>query len=98
LQQPDYVVFECITEMESLRMAQSNIDSRVHAIGWAGLFNGFKGKEDPSIDYTELLPFPNQAHNPKCKLSDVTKAIINEAIRKKDLPLISLTSLALLLN
>ena len=79
-------------------MAQLNIESRVHAIGCAGLFNGFKGKEDPSIDYTELLPFPNQAHNPRCKLSDVTKAIINDAIKRKELPMIALTNLALLLN
>lgn len=85
--------------MESIYMEKANAEARIHAIGWAGLFNGFKGKDDPAINFTELLPFPDKANNTnRSKLSEKTKQIIKEAIRKRELPTATLTSLAMLLD
>lgn len=80
-------------------MDKANTEAKVHAIGWAGLFNGFKGKDDPAINFTELLPFPDKVNTiSKNKLSEKTKQIIKQAIRKKALPNTTLTSLAMLLE
>lgn len=99
MQQPDYIVFQCITEMESIYMEKANTEARIHAIGWAGLFNGFKGKDDPAINFAELLPYPDKVNTTsRSKLSEKTKQIIKEAIRKRELPTATLTSLAMLLD
>lgn len=85
--------------MESIYMDKANADARIHAIGWAGLFNGFKGKEDPPINFAELLPYPEKVNTTsKSRLSEKTKQIIKEAIRKRELPTATLTSLAMLLE
>jgi hypothetical protein len=85
--------------MEKLRQQELNMQARVHAIGWAGLFNGFKGKDDPSIKYTDLLPFPDRSKSEgNGVLSPKTKTIIEDAIKKRELPIQTLTSLAMLLE
>lgn len=85
--------------MESIYMEKANTEARIHAIGWAGLFNGFKGKDDPSISFTELLPYPDKVNTTsKNRLSEKTKQIIKHAIHKRLLPTTTLTSLAMLLD
>lgn len=94
------MAFECINHIEKLRQEQANIDGRVHAIGWSGLFNAFSGdKNSAPIKFTELLPFPDQIKEQKRnKVSDKTRIIINEAIKKRELPIQTLTALAMLLE
>lgn len=90
------MVFEAVTELEKHRREQANIDARIHAIGWSGLFNGFKDKNDLSIDFVELLPFSDEAKSQSGKISDKTKDVILKAIKEKSLPSTTLATLSML--
>lgn len=63
-----------------------NAEARIHAIGWSGLFNGFKGKDDPSIEFVDLLPFADDVRNGNKRVSDKTEMIIKQIIKKGELP------------
>lgn len=70
-----------------MRREELNAQARVHAIGWAGLFNGFKGSNDPPIDFVSLLPFPEDILSQEDSgVSDRTKSIIKDIIKAKKLP------------
>lgn len=92
------MVFECITELEKYRREQANLEARIHAIGWAGLFNGFKGKDESPLDFTDLLPFPDELKQDSRVVSDRTKAIIQKIIKNKELPPQILSTLAMLIT
>ncbi|MFM5939218.1 MAG: hypothetical protein ACKOQ2_05815, partial [Dolichospermum sp.] len=81
-----YVVFDCINNIEKLRREQMNSESRIHAIGWSGLFNGFKGKDDPAMDFVDLLPFADDVRNSNKQVSDKTEMIIKQIIKKEEIP------------
>ncbi|MFM6581821.1 MAG: hypothetical protein ACKPIX_20045 [Dolichospermum sp.] len=63
-----------------------NSESRIHAIGWSGLFNGFKGKDDPAMDFVDLLPLAADVRNSNKQVSDTTEMIIKQIIRKEEIP------------
>lgn len=73
------------------------MEARVHAIGWSGLFNGFKKETDPSIDFVDLLPFADEIKEDSRKISQATEIIISELIKSNNLPAPVLSALSLLL-
>lgn len=46
-----------------------------HAVGWAGLFNGFAGKTTKKISPVDLLPYPEEL-KPKNRITDETAKIL----------------------
>lgn len=61
-----------------------NLESRVHAIGWSGFYNAFGGK----VNYTELLPFPDQLGESanEDEISSQTFAVIRRLHSMEQLP------------
>lgn len=92
------MVFECIEALEQNRREQANIEGRVHAIGWSGLFNGFKKDTDPNMDFIDLLPFPEDIRGDTRKISQATENIIKDVIKNNRLPAPVLSALNLLLS
>ncbi len=61
----------------------------VHAIGWTGLFNGFRdSKKDKKIDWQEFLPYPQEddASTTNRRISKSTAVIFGDLYRKGLLP------------
>ena len=92
------MVFECIEALERYRREQANVEGRVHAIGWTGLFNGFKKETDPNMDFVDLLPFPDDIKDNSRKISPATESIIKDIIKNNRLPPAILSALNLLLS
>lgn len=75
-----------------------NAEARIHAIGWSGLFNGFKGKDDPAIEFIDLLPFADDVRNSNKRVSLTTEKTIKKLIKEESLPTQMLSILGMLLG
>lgn len=92
------MVFDCVNNLEKLRREEANTEARVHAIGWSGLFNAFKGKDDPPMEFVDLLPFADDVKSSNRRVSLATEKIIKKLIRDESLPSQILSILGMLLN
>ncbi|MBD1995143.1 hypothetical protein H6G00_00685 [Leptolyngbya sp. FACHB-541] len=63
-----------------------NTQSKTHAIGWSGLFNGFGGKDSAKMEPWQLLPFPDLAETKVKRLSSKTAHILASLIEGSSLP------------
>jgi hypothetical protein len=50
------------------------------------LFNGFKGKDDPAMDFVDLLPYGEDLRSQNNKISDRTRSAIKLILESQSLP------------
>jgi hypothetical protein len=92
------VVFDCISNLEKLRREKANAEARVHAIGWSGLFNAFKGKDDAPMEFIDLLPFVDDIKSDRKRISLATEKVIKKLVKEESLPTQILSILGMLLE
>ena len=92
------MVFDCISNLEKLRREKANAEARVHAIGWSGLFNAFKGKDDAPMEFIDLLPFVDDIKSDRKRISLATEKVIKKLVKEESLPTQILSILGMLLE
>jgi len=92
------VVFDCVNNLEKLRREKANTEARVHAIGWSGLFNAFKGKDDAPMEFIDLLPFVDDIRSDRKRISLATEKVIKKLVKNESLPTQILSILGMLLE
>lgn len=92
------MVFDCVSNLEKLRREKANTEARVHAIGWSGLFNAFKGKDDAPMEFIDLLPFVDDIKNDRKRISLATEKVIKKLVKEESLPTQILSILGMLLE
>lgn len=92
------MVFDCVNNLEKLRREKANTEARVHAIGWSGLFNAFKGKDDAPMEFIDLLPFVDDIRSDRKRISLATEKVIKKLVKNESLPTQILSILGMLLE
>ena len=92
------MVFDCVSNLEKLRRENANTEARIHAIGWSGLFNAFKGKDDAPMEFIDLLPFVDDIKSDRKRISLATEKVIKKLVKDESLPTQILSILGMLLE
>lgn len=83
------MIIAVIAFFEEEKQRSANIASLTNAYGWAGLFNGFAGKDGGSkLEYSALLPFSEamQEATESKPMSETTEDILWWLIKSNQLP------------
>ncbi len=67
------MIFQTLEAFERFHRREVNYRAKTDAIGWAGLFNGFKGEDAEPIDPGNLIPFPEKREEEEKKRVLTTK-------------------------
>lgn len=92
------MVFDCVSNLEKLRREKVNTEARVHAIGWSGLFNRFRDKDDAPMEFVDLLPFADDIKSDRKRISLATEKVIKKLVKEESLPTQILSILGMLLE
>ncbi|MEM8610400.1 MAG: hypothetical protein AAGF93_00165 [Cyanobacteria bacterium P01_H01_bin.105] len=82
------MIFQTLEKFEKYHRREVNYRARTEAIGWAGLFNGFKGEDTEPVDPANLIPFPERSEEEENKrvLTVKTAKLLAKIIDERRMP------------
>ena len=83
------MIFEFLEKFEKFRREEINEKSRTEAIGWAGLFNGFRDKNSstPPAEPSDFLPFQEKSDKDQPRsLTKKTAYVLKKLIKENAVP------------
>lgn len=79
------MIFAYLEAFERFKRQEINATNLADARGWAGLYNGFSGKNSKPVEPADLLPFGDEMRAKK-RVSDRTMAVMARLIARRQLP------------
>ena len=83
------MIFETLAFFEKAYRRDTNHQARTDALGWTSILNGFRDKDQPPINFEQLLPYPeskDEAETQKRVLTTETAQLLAHLLDTGQIP------------